>query len=112
LVERAGEVVGKDELITKVWPNVFVDDGNLKTQMSTLRRALGEDGAARRYIITIPGRGYNFVVPVSCSVGPLPDGPNRRPSCAPEHLYREELRHDVGHILSLPELMRALEPCA
>jgi len=112
LVERAGEVVGKDELIAKVWPNVFVEDGNLKTQMSTLRRALSEDGAGRCYIITIPGRGYNFVAPVSCSVGPLPDGPNWRPSCAPEHLYSEELRHYVGHILSLPELMRALEPCA
>ena len=65
LVERAGEVVGKDELIARVWPNVFVEDSNLKTQVSGLRRALGEARAGRCYIVTVPGRGYNFVAPVS-----------------------------------------------
>ena len=66
LVVRAGEVVGKDELIEQVWPKVFVDDSNLKTQICALRRALGEGHAGRRFIVTVPGRGYNFVVPVSC----------------------------------------------
>lgn len=112
LVERAGDVVGKTELIAKVWPNLFVEDGNLKTQMSALRRALGEDRAGRCYIVTIPGRGYNFVAPVSLSVGPLPDGPGGRQACAPDHLHSEAQHHDVGHTLSLPELMRVLEPCA
>ena len=78
LVERAGEVVGKDELIARVWPNVFVEDSNLKTQVSGLRRALGEAGAGRCYIVTIPGRGYNFVAPVNSSEGPLLDGPDPR----------------------------------
>ena len=76
LVERAGEVVGKDELIARVWPNVFVEDSNLKTQVSGLRRALGEARAGRRYIVTVPGRGYNFVAPVSSSEGPMLDGPD------------------------------------
>jgi len=112
LVERAGDVVAKTELIARVWPNLFVEDGNLKTQISALRRALGEDRAGRCYIVTIPGRGYNFVAPVSLSEGPLPDGPGRRQACIPDHLHSEAQRHDVGHILSLPELMRVVEPCA
>jgi DNA-binding winged helix-turn-helix (wHTH) protein len=44
LVERAGEVVSKEELITRVWPQTFVEDANLKIQVSALRRALGGGG--------------------------------------------------------------------
>ncbi len=64
LVERAGQVVSKDELVARVWPTTVVEEGNLKLQISALRRALG-DGGARRYIVTVPGRGYNFVAPVN-----------------------------------------------
>lgn len=61
LVERPGEVVGKDELIARVWPDTFVEDVNVRVHMSALRRTLGEGLAGRRYIATIPGRGYQFV---------------------------------------------------
>jgi DNA-binding winged helix-turn-helix (wHTH) protein len=64
LVERAGEVVSKDELICRVWQKVFVDVANLKTQVSALRRALGDGRAGRRFIVTVQGRRYNFVEPV------------------------------------------------
>src|SRR6266436_3312947 len=64
LVERAGEVVGKEELIARAWPKTFVEDANLKIQISALRRALGDGQDGNRYIATIPGRGYNFVAPV------------------------------------------------
>jgi DNA-binding winged helix-turn-helix (wHTH) protein len=64
LVERAGEVVGKDELIARVWPQTFVEEANLKMQVSALRRALGDGQDGRRFIVTVPGRGYNFVAPV------------------------------------------------
>jgi DNA-binding winged helix-turn-helix (wHTH) protein len=76
LVERAGEVVSKDELIARVWPNVFVDDGNLKTQVSALRRILGGARAGRCYIVTVPGRGYNFVAPVSFAENLVLEGAN------------------------------------
>src|SRR5213076_2551123 len=65
LVERAGEVVSKKELIARVWPKTFVEDANLKIQVSALRRALGDGQGGHRYVITVPGRGYNFVAPVS-----------------------------------------------
>ena len=56
LVERDGELVGKDELIARVWPNLFVEEANLKMQVSALRRALGDGQAGNRYIATVPAR--------------------------------------------------------
>src|ERR1700688_3933253 len=64
LVEHAGEVVGKEELIARAWPQTFVEEANLKIQVSALRRALGDGQSGHRYIVTVPGRGYNFVAPV------------------------------------------------
>src|ERR1700749_1828439 len=64
LVERPGEVVGKEQLIARAWPQTFVEDANLKIQVSALRRALGDGQAGNRYVVTVPGRGYNFVAPV------------------------------------------------
>jgi DNA-binding winged helix-turn-helix (wHTH) protein len=80
LVERAGEVVGKEELIARAWPQTFVEESNLKIQVSALRRALGDGRGGHRYVVTVPGRGYNFVAPVS------PGEPSRAsppPSIAP-----------------------------
>src|SRR5271167_3502965 len=65
LVERAGEVVGKHELIARAWPKTFVEEVNLKIQVSALRRALGDGRGGRRIVATIPGRGYSFVAPIS-----------------------------------------------
>jgi predicted ATPase/DNA-binding winged helix-turn-helix (wHTH) protein len=61
LVERAGEVVDKEQLIARAWPQTYVEEANLKIQMSALRRALG---GGHRYIVTVPGRGYSFAAPV------------------------------------------------
>jgi predicted ATPase/DNA-binding winged helix-turn-helix (wHTH) protein len=64
LVERAGEVVGKGELIARAWPATFVEEANLKIQISALRRALGDGQGDNRYVATVVGRGYNFVAPI------------------------------------------------
>ena len=72
LVERAGEVVSKDELIRRAWPRVFVEEGSLRTQMGIIRKALRDGEKGARYIITVPGRGYRFVSPVSRSGGRTP----------------------------------------
>lgn len=58
LARSSGKIVSKDELVSYVWPSTFVDDSNLRFQIATLRKALGE---ARCMIKTIPGRGYLFV---------------------------------------------------
>src|ERR1700719_3303184 len=64
LVERAGEIVGKEELIARAWPKTFVDEANLKIQVSALRRALGDGQGDNRYVATVVGRGYSFVAPI------------------------------------------------
>src|SRR5271168_1068938 len=61
LVERAGEVVTNKELISAVWPDVVVEKGNLRFQMTTLRKTLGDGQAGARYISNVAGRGYCFV---------------------------------------------------
>ena len=71
LVERPGEVVSKSELIARVWPHVFVVEGNLKLNIAALRRALADGQAGNRYISTVSGRGYCFVAPVTRPVRPL-----------------------------------------
>src|ERR1700730_14341750 len=63
LTEQAGEVVSHKKLISSVWPDVTVEEANLRFQIAALRKALG-DG---RYISNIAGRGYCFVVPVTRS---------------------------------------------
>src|ERR1700723_266517 len=63
LVEHAGEIVGKEELIARVWPKTFVEEANLKIQVSALRRALGDGQGDNRYVATVVGRGYIFVAP-------------------------------------------------
>jgi len=60
LVERGGSTVGKDELMRRVWPEQFVDDGNLTQHVYTLRKILGEPEGGGQYIETVPRRGYKF----------------------------------------------------
>jgi len=74
LVESAGKLVAKDELVARVWPQTFVEESNLKIQVSTLRRALGDGQGNHRYIVTVPGQGYNFVATVTAE-GPSPNPP-------------------------------------
>jgi DNA-binding winged helix-turn-helix (wHTH) protein len=98
LVQRAGQIVGKHELIAHVWPNVFVGDSNLKTQVSGLRRALGEGRKGKRYIVTVSGRGYNFVAPVSLVTGAIPDASHPMQDYPHDRCDGSAQRHEVGHV--------------
>ena len=61
LVENRDRVVGKDELIKAVWPQSIVEDNNLNQAISTVRRALGDSRDVPRFIVTVAGRGYQFI---------------------------------------------------
>jgi len=63
LVSRAGQLVTKEEMIAAVWPETFVEEGNLAVNMTRLRQAL-HDESGQNYIETVPKRGYRFVAPV------------------------------------------------
>src|SRR6476660_649959 len=65
LVENRGQVVEKDDLMKKVWPTTFVEEGNLTQNVSLLRKALGESAGGGQFIETVPRRGYRFVAPVT-----------------------------------------------
>ena len=64
LIERAGRVVAKDELLHAVWGEIVVGDDTLAQNISTLRRVLGDDASRPRFIATVPRHGYRFVAPV------------------------------------------------
>src|SRR5271156_1839152 len=72
LVERPGEVVTRKELISTAWPDVTVEEANLRFQMAALRKALGDGQDGARYISNIAGRGYCFVAPVTRSSAKKP----------------------------------------
>jgi TolB-like protein/DNA-binding winged helix-turn-helix (wHTH) protein/Tfp pilus assembly protein PilF len=61
LVERAGHIVEKEELLERVWPGVFIEEGNLARRIFNLRQVLGDGADERPYIETIPKRGYRFI---------------------------------------------------
>src|SRR5688572_23668746 len=64
LVANRGRIIEKEELLKSVWPDTFVEEGSLARNVSTIRRALGDNTETETYIETIPKRGYRFVAGV------------------------------------------------
>ena len=64
LVQNAGTIVRKEDLLKKVWPDAFVEEGSLSRTIFILRKALEDGGDGQEYIATIPKRGYRFACPV------------------------------------------------
>lgn len=64
LVERGGRLVGKDELMRRVWPDAAVEENNLNKHISALRKTLGENESGQAFIETVPKHGYRFVADV------------------------------------------------
>src|ERR1700728_4787599 len=63
-VQNPGRVLTRDELLKNVWADTFVDENSLAQSISALRRALEEKPGDNNFIVTLPGRGYQFVSPV------------------------------------------------
>src|SRR5262245_2717799 len=61
LAQHAGHILGKQEMMERIWPGTFVEEATLAQNIFTLRRALGEDASNVRYIETIPRVGYRFL---------------------------------------------------
>src|SRR5258705_8561004 len=99
LVERAGHLVSKDELLDRVWPKAVVEEAALHVQVSALRKIVG--GGA---ITTVPGRGYQFTLPVTKGDGQADRAPK------PKHNLPHQLTSFVGReqeIAQLEELVTA-----
>src|SRR5262252_2455002 len=61
LASANGEVVSKDELMTRVWRGLAVEENNIQVHISALRKALDEGKDGQAYVVTVPGRGYRLV---------------------------------------------------
>jgi TolB-like protein/DNA-binding winged helix-turn-helix (wHTH) protein/Tfp pilus assembly protein PilF len=81
LVENHGRLVGKEDLMKRLWPESFVEESNLAQQVFTLRKALGDDRDGNPYIETVPRRGYRFRAPVTRPT-PAAPVPSEEPSVA------------------------------
>ena len=92
LVERAGQLVSKDELFGLVWPGVIVEENNLQVQVSALRKILGAAAIA-----TIAGRGYRFTLDLTA------DGESSSASAPPRHNLPPQLTSFIGHEEDLDE---------
>src|SRR6202795_2791702 len=93
LVDRAGHLVAKDELLDQVWPKMVVEEAALHVQVSALRKVLGADA-----ITTVSGRGYQFTLPVTKGAG----GADR--VSAPKHNLPYQLTSFVGREQEIAQL--------
>ncbi|MCP1801794.1 putative ATPase [Bradyrhizobium japonicum] len=75
LVQRRGELVSKNELMAAAWPGTFVHDSNLKVNMWSLRRSLGDTQIEPIYIATVARRGYKFIADVRVGIGEIEGEP-------------------------------------
>ena len=70
LIRHREQIMSKDELMATLWPDTAVEEANLTQNVSTLRKALGDDPKQHRYIARASGRGYSFVATVAEVQGP------------------------------------------
>jgi Tol biopolymer transport system component/DNA-binding winged helix-turn-helix (wHTH) protein len=104
LLQRRDGVVEKDEILRDIWHGTVVEENNLARNISTLRKVLDDTPGQNRFIVTIPGRGYQFVGDVEESEAPQPHapvGPSSPtvpidPSPAPESPVPNRLREGFG----------------
>jgi Tol biopolymer transport system component/DNA-binding winged helix-turn-helix (wHTH) protein len=93
LLERPGEVVTREELQKRLWPDTFVDvERNLNTAVNKIREVLGDSAETPRFVETLPRRGYRFIAPVECEnsvepaleIGPVPPHKSARRFLVPQ----------------------------
>ena len=117
LAERPGEVVGKRELVKRIWADVNVDEGSLRFHVAALRKALGDTGKSARYVVNVPGRGYCFVASLAQPAAPAAQQPTvdilpprSLPAPLSKMVGREEIVDKISNGLSLHRFMTIVGP--
>jgi predicted ATPase/DNA-binding winged helix-turn-helix (wHTH) protein len=104
LVERAGELVDKDELITRIWPNVVVEEATLRVHIAALRKILGDGRSGIRYVENVTGRGYSFIAPVTRHEAEEPP----RDKSDPATIHRNNLPAPLTRMVGRAHVVAAL----
>jgi DNA-binding winged helix-turn-helix (wHTH) protein len=104
LVERAGELIKKRELMARIWRGRFVEEGALRVHIATLRKIPGDGTGELRYIESVVGQGYRFVAPVSSQSTCVPS--TRPRGAAP--LAGIPRPHIVGRAMELRRLAESV----
>jgi predicted ATPase/DNA-binding winged helix-turn-helix (wHTH) protein len=108
LIERAGMVVSKADLMAQAWPHTTVDEAALRVQVVALRKVLGEGDAGAKYLTTVSGQGYCFVARVlrwdeDTAAAPDPQPTpvaHNLPARPPQMVGRDHAVHEIGEQLS------------
>ena len=104
LLKHHGTTVTKREVMDVVWADTAVEENNLTQQISTLRKALREHPDEHRFIVTVPGKGYAFIAPLTCGAEHI----DRRSALS--YLYKKQ--GGLGHALALALILITVVPVA
>src|SRR5947207_2433185 len=99
LVDRQGRLVEKQTLMSALWPDAMVEEGNLASTVSAVRKALGNDGEEQRAIATVPTRGYRFVMPVARVAGRQANNATAQASARPTTSAKRFVRPTIALVL-------------
>jgi DNA-binding winged helix-turn-helix (wHTH) protein/predicted secreted protein len=104
LVENNGSLVTKNDLLEIVWQDVSVEEGNIPYNVSLVRKALGDNAAAPRYVATVSKLGYRFIAPLKGPPKSLNNPPSSETQIGNNGRYRQEptLDSPSGRLLSPP----------
>ncbi len=100
LVDRAGELVTKDRLVTQAWPHSIVEESSLRAQIAALRKVLKDSPEKSRYIVAVPGRGYRFVAATSRKEQSL--------SSRPVSARKNQLPVGIAYVIGRAEVIKVL----
>jgi predicted ATPase len=107
LVEEHGELLSKNIIMARVWPDTTVVEANLSVHVAALRRALRDGQDGNRYLVNMPGRGYRFVAPITLVEDSAPPTP-KEVATKPLHNLPKLLTRLIGRDDSLKELTEQL----
>jgi predicted ATPase/DNA-binding winged helix-turn-helix (wHTH) protein len=106
LVERNGDVVNKEELTQRIWPDTAVEENSLRVHVSALRKVLGEGQEGARYVTNVPGRGYCFVAELTRAPVPVRAADDPEPSRAGDPALPSRLERIIGRESTIREVTR------
>jgi predicted ATPase len=118
-VENGKDLISKEDLLKRVWPDTFIEEANLRVHVAALRKMLGDEGTGDQYINTVAGRGYCFVAPVAleeaaaeapAAVSPTPDVSFDLPSSLTRVIGRAECANAISSQLARRRFVTIVGP--